>query len=65
MSIILDMWNIYTKYFNQANKADKEFEKISSRALILEQELRTSNKEKKRQFLLFSNRLYESNLMRR
>lgn len=45
--MILDTWSIYIKYFNQVNKADKELNKIRTHALTSEQELKTSNEEKK------------------
>ena len=39
LTIILDMRNIYTKYLNQANYADKQCKEIRTIALGLEQEL--------------------------
>ncbi len=44
--MILDMQSIYTKYLDQANKADKKRDEIHTRALGLEQELHISNEEK-------------------
>ncbi len=44
--MILDMQSIYTKYLDQANKADKVCNEIHTRALRLEQELHISNEEK-------------------
>ena len=35
--MILDMWIIYSKYLNQANKVDKEYNEIRTRMLDLEQ----------------------------
>ncbi len=46
LSMILDMWSIYTKYLDQANKADKERNEIHTRVLGLEQELHISNEER-------------------
>ncbi len=45
LSMILDMQSIYTKYLDQANKADKERDDIHTCALGLEQELHMSNEE--------------------
>ena len=39
LTIILDMRNIYTKYLNQANHANKQCKKIRAITLGLEQEL--------------------------
>ena len=39
LTMILDMRNIYTKYLNQANHADKQCKEIQTIALGLEQEL--------------------------
>ncbi len=44
--MILDMQSIYTKYLDQANKADKENNEIYTCALGLEQELYISNEER-------------------
>ena len=41
------MQKIYTKYLNQANKADNQYDKIWVRALGLEQNLHVSNEERK------------------
>ncbi len=45
--MILDIQSIYTKYLDQANKADKECNEIHTRVLELEQELHISNEERK------------------
>ena len=47
LSMILDIWSIYTKYLNKANKADKERNEIRTCTLELEQELYISNEERK------------------
>ena len=41
--MILDIQRIYTKYLDQANKADKECDEIYTYAFGLEQELHISN----------------------
>ena len=46
LSMILDIRNIYTKYLDQANKADKERYEIYTFALRLEQELYINNEER-------------------
>ncbi len=46
LSMILDMQNIYTKYLDQANKVDKEYNEICIYMLELEQELLISNKKR-------------------
>ena len=43
LTIILDMHNIYTKYLNQANHANKQYQEIWTIALRLEQELQIGN----------------------
>lgn len=44
--MILDMWSIYTKYLDQANKANKKCNEICTCILGLDQELYISNKER-------------------
>ena len=39
LTMILDMYNIYIKYLNQANHANKQCKEIQTIALVLEQEL--------------------------
>ncbi len=46
LTMILDMRNIYTKYLNQANHANKQYKEIRTIALRLEQELQISNNER-------------------
>ena len=46
LSMILDMQSIYTKYLDQANKADKKHNEIYTRILRLEQELHIRNEER-------------------
>ena len=46
LSIILDMWNIYFKYLDQANKPNEECDEISTHMLGLEQKLHISKDEK-------------------
>lgn len=46
LKIILDIPTIYTKYLNQANNADKQYNQIQTVALGLKQELQISNNEK-------------------
>lgn len=47
LSIILNIWKIYTEYLILANKANKQNNKIWIQVLWLEQDLHISNKEKK------------------
>ena len=46
MKIILDMRIIYTKYLNQANNADNQYNQIQTVDLGLEQKLQISNNER-------------------
>ena len=46
LSMILDMWKIYTEYLDLANKADNQRDQIWTRALEREQDLHISNKER-------------------
>ena len=52
LTMILDMRNIYTKYLNQANHADKQCNEIQTIALGLEQELKISNNERQKTITL-------------
>lgn len=45
--MILDMWSIYTKYFDQTTKANKKYDRIYTCTSKLKQKLYISNKEKK------------------
>ena len=46
LSMILDMWSIYTEYLNKANEADKKRDEICTHALGLKQKLYISNEER-------------------
>ena len=46
LSMILDMRKIYTKYFDEANKADNQHNQIRTHALGLEQDLHINNKKR-------------------
>ena len=61
LTMILDMCNIYTKYLNQANHADKQCKKIRTIALGLEQELQISNNERQEAITLFKAQVAKSN----
>lgn len=50
--MILDMQNIYTKYLDKANKADKKCNKIHICILKLEQNFHINNKEKEQMVFL-------------
>lgn len=63
--MILDIQNIYTKYLDQANKADKNCDKIRTYALKLEQEFYISNKGKKFLVSLFQQQTVRSNVKKK
>ena len=46
LSIILNMWSIYTKYLGHTNKANKKYNKIHTCILRLKQELYISNNKR-------------------
>ncbi len=50
--MILDMQNIYIKYFDQTNKAHEEYNKIRICILWLEQELYISTEEREQAVFL-------------
>ena len=59
--MILDMCNIYIKYLNQANHADKQCKKIQTIALGLEQELQISNNNRQEAITLLETQVAKSN----
>ena len=61
LTMILDMRNIYTKYLNQANHADKQCKEIQTIALGLEQELQISNNERQEAITLLEAQVAKSN----
>ena len=61
LTMILDMRNIYTKYLNQANHANKQCKEIRTIALGLEQELQISNNEKQEAITLLGSQVAKSN----
>ncbi len=65
LMMILDMRNIYTKYLNQANHANKQCKKIQTIALRLEQELQISNNEKQKAIILLEAQVAKSNQYKR
>ncbi len=52
LTMILDIRNIYTKYLNQINYADKQCKEIQTIALGLEQELQISNNKRQEVIIL-------------
>ena len=50
--MILNIRNIYTKYLNKGNKADKKYDKISTYILELKEKLHISNKKRKQAVFL-------------
>ena len=52
LSMILDIWSIYTKYLKKANKADKKHDEIRTCALGMEQKLYISNEKKEQAVFL-------------
>ena len=65
LTMILDMRNIYTKYLNQANHADKQCKKIQTIALGLEQELQISNNKIQEAITLLEAQVAKSNQYKR
>ena len=61
LTMILDMRNIYIKYLNQANHADKQCKEIQTIALGLEQELQISNNERQEAITLLEAQVAKSN----
>ena len=61
LTMILDMRNIYTKYLNQANHANKQCKEIRTIALGLEQELQISNNERQEAITLLEAQVAKSN----
>ena len=61
LTMILDMRNIYTKYLNQANHADKQCKEIRTIALGLEQELQISNNKRQEAITLLEAQVAKSN----
>ena len=61
LTMILDMRNIYTKYLNQANHADKQCKEIQTIALGLEQELQISNNKRQEVITLLEAQVAKSN----
>lgn len=53
--MILDMRNIYIKYLNLANHANKQCKKIRTIALMLEQELQISNNKRQETITLLKS----------
>ena len=53
LSMILDIWKIYIKYVNQANKAYNQYDQIWVDILELKQDLYLSNEEKEQIVTLF------------
>lgn len=45
LRMILNMYTIYTKYLNEANHINKQYNQISIITLTLQQELQISNNE--------------------
>ena len=61
LTMILDMRNIYTKYLNQANHADKQCKEIQTIALGLEQELQINNNKRQKAIILLEAQVAKSN----
>ena len=61
LTMILDMRNIYTKYLNQANHANKQCKEIRIIVLGLEQELQISNNKRQEAITLLEVQLAKSN----
>ena len=61
LTMILDIRNIYTKYLNQANHANKQCKEIRTIALGLEQELQISNNERQEAITLLEAQVAKSN----
>lgn len=53
MPIILDIKSIYTKYFNLANKANKQYNKIYTLVLGLEKDFYISNDKREQSVIFF------------
>ena len=61
LTMILDIYNIYTKYLNQVNHTNKQYNQIQTIALGLEQELQISNNKKQEAITLFEAQIAKSN----
>ncbi len=61
LTMILDIYNIYTKYLNQVNYADEQCKDIRTIALELKQELQISNNERQKTIILLEVQVAKSN----
>lgn len=53
LSMILSMRKTYTEYLEQTNEVDKQYDKIQTRVLGLEQDLNINNEEREQAVTLF------------
>ena len=61
LKMILNMHTIYTKYLNQTNNADKQYNQIQTVTLRLEQKLQISNNKKTEAITLLEAQVAKSN----
>ncbi len=65
LTMILNISNIYTKYLNQANYANKLCKEIQTIILGLEQEFGISNNERQEAIILLKTQVANSNQYKR